>query len=114
MAISNARITTTTAATVYSSVGTNAVTTIIVCNTATGSLTSESSDSAVVNVYLVPNTQVAGDSTAIVKGLIIPAGETVFFSDEKMILGSGDSVQVQATTLNGSAALTITVSTLSV
>lgn len=113
MAISNARITTAAPTLVYSSSGDNAITTIIVCNTASGSLTSESSDSALVTLYLVPDTQPVNDSTAIVKGLVVPAGETVFFSEEKMILSNGDSLHVQSQ-LNGSAALTITVSTLAV
>jgi hypothetical protein len=113
MAISNARITTASPTAVYTSSGNNAITTIIICNTAAGSLTSESADSAQVNLYLVPSTQPANDTTAIVKGLIIPAGETVFFSDEKAILSNGDAVHVQAQ-LNGSAALTVTVSTLAV
>lgn len=113
MAISNARITTGSPTSVYISSGTNAITTIIVCNTAAGNLTSESTDSAQVTLFLVPDTQLVNDTTAIVKGLIIPAGETVFFSDEKIILSNGDSVHVQAQ-LNGLAALTVTVSTLAV
>jgi len=113
MPISNARLTTGATSTAYISVGTNAITTIIVCNTGTGSLTNESADSAQLNLYLVPNGQLANDTTAIVKNLIIPAGETVFFSDEKVILSNGDNVQAQAQ-LNGTAALTITVSTLPV
>jgi hypothetical protein len=113
MAISNTRITTASPTSVYTSSGDNAVTTMIVCNTASGSLTSESTDSAQVTLYLVPNGQLVNDTTAIIKGLLVPAGETVFFSDEKVILSNGDSVHVQAQ-LNGSAALTVTVSTLAV
>lgn len=113
MAISNARITTGSVTPVYVSNGNNAITTLIVCNTATGSLTNEFTDSAQLNLYLVPNTLPANDTTAIVKGLVIPAGETVFFSEEKVILSNQDSLQAQAV-LNGSAALTITVSTLTV
>lgn len=111
MPISNTRLTTTGVATVYTSAGNNAVTTIIVCNTGTPNLTDETINACNLNLYLVPNGQPAGDGTSVVKNLIIPAGETVFFSDEKVILGNGDAVQAEASAGN---LLTVTISTLPV
>jgi hypothetical protein len=116
MPISNARITTTALTTVYTSVGNNAVTTLIVCNTATPNLTDETENACNLTLYMIPKLtppQNAGDINAVVKNLTIPAGETVFFSDEKVILGNEDVIAAEAQ-LNGVGALTITVSTLPV
>jgi hypothetical protein len=93
MAITNTRLTTIATTAVYTSSGNNAVT--------TSSLT----------VYFVPNGGVIGDGTTVVKNLTIPAGETVFFSDEKVVLGNGDAIVAEASDAN---LLTITVSTLAV
>jgi hypothetical protein len=111
MAISNTRLTATTTTSVYTSSGTNAVTTIIVCNTGEPNLTDETVNASNLTLYLVPNLGSASDATTIVKNLTIPAGETVFFSDEKVILSTGDSVRAEASVEN---LLTVTVSTLSV
>jgi hypothetical protein len=111
MPISNTRLTTAAVTPVYTSSGNNAVTTIIVCNTGSPNLTDETVNACNLTFYMIPNGQTAGDSTTVVKNLIIPAGETVFFSDEKVILGNGDSVQAEASTGN---LLTVTISTLPV
>ena len=111
MAISNTRLTTTAVTPVYTSSGNNAVTTIIVCNTGTVNLTDETFNASNLTLYFVPNLGSATDSTTVVKDLTIPAGETVFFSDEKVILTNGDSIRASASVGN---LLTITVSTLQV
>lgn len=111
MAISNTRLTTTVPTTVYSSTGNNAITTIVVCNTGTVDLTDETVNACELTVYFVPNLGSAGDGTTAVKDLIIPAGETVFFSDEKFILGTGDFVAAKASVED---LLTVTVSSLAV
>lgn len=118
MPISNTRLTTTGNTTVYSSAGNNAVTTIIACNTLSPStsLTDEITNSCNLTLYLVPNPATvpgaaANDTTTIVKELNIPAGETVFFSDEKIILSNGDTVVATASV---ASRLSITVSTLPV
>jgi hypothetical protein len=47
--------------------------------------------------------------------LTIPAGETVFFSEERVVLSTGDTVQAQASSTGAvGGLLTITVSTLPV
>jgi hypothetical protein len=111
MAISNTRLSTTAASIVYSSTGNNAITTIVACNTGTPNLTDETVNACQLTLYFVPNLGFADDSTTVVKSLIIPAGETVFFSDEKVILANGDSIRAQASVSN---LLTITVSVLPV
>jgi hypothetical protein len=110
MAISNSRLTTTGSTTVYTSIGNTAVTTLIACNTGPIiSLTDETLNAASLTLYFVPNGGIIGDGTTVVKSLNIPAGETVFFSDEKVVLSNGDTIVAQASAAN---LITITVSTL--
>jgi hypothetical protein len=111
MAISNTRLSGTGTSIVYNSVGNNAITTIIACNTGTPNLTDETFNASQLTLYFVPNEEFADDTTTVVKNLIIPAGETVFFSDEKVILSNGDSIRAQASVGN---LITITVSVLPV
>jgi hypothetical protein len=76
---------------------TSAVTSIILCNTGTPDLTDETVNAVTVNIYLPLNGVLANVSNIIVSNLTIPAGETVFFSDERLILNSGDSVAIGCT-----------------
>ncbi len=92
---------------------TSAITTIILCNTLTPSLTDETVNDTNVNIYLVSPSKsgTVGAGTLIVSNLNIPAGETIFFSDERIILDSGDQIYVGSD--NGSS-ITATVSSLAV
>lgn len=117
MAILNTRLTTTDNTTVYTSTGNNAITTIVVCNTGSVNLTDETVNSAQLTLNFIPAPIGGGqlpppdDSNTVVKNLIIPAGETVFFSDEKVILSNGDVINARSSASN---LLTITVSILPV
>jgi hypothetical protein len=111
MAIANIRLSTTGLTTVFASPRNTAVTTIIACNTGAPDPSDEEINACELTLHIVPNGQVAGDSTTIVKSLRIPAGETVFFSDEKVVLGQGDVISAQ---VNSGNLLTITISTLPV
>lgn len=116
--------TATTPTTVYVSSGSNAVTTIALCNTGTPDLTDETVNSIDVNIYLVaPNGTYADNRTVnagslIVSKLTVPAGETVFLSEERIVLSDTDYVAVGYSPSTGAATvsnlLTVTVSTLSV
>jgi len=90
---------------------TSAVTSIIVCNTGTPNLTDESVNSADLTINLVPSGSVSSATNTIVTHLTIPAGETVFFSDERIVLNSGDQIRATSTASN---LLSITVSALAV
>ena len=91
----------------------NAITAIILCNVLTPNLTNESTNAATVNIYLVSPSKggTIGTGTLIVNNLTIPAGETVFFSDERIILDSGDQIQIGS---NSASAITATISSLPV
>jgi len=109
---------------VYTSSGNNAVTCIAICNTGTISLTDETSQSVDINVYVVSpsgagdNTTTTGTGALVIKQLTIPAGETVFFNDEKWVLSDTDYIAVGYQMSGGASPvsnlLTVTVSTLPV
>lgn len=89
-----------------------AITSIILCNKETPSLTNELTNDVDVSIYLVKDTQTpSATSNIIVSNLTIPAGETVFFSDERIILDGGDMIFVEVSDSNR---LVVTVSSLHV
>jgi hypothetical protein len=81
----------------------NAITAIMICNT-TGS-------SANLTLYAVPSGSSAVAGCLIVNALPIPAGETVILHQEKLVLGSGDTIQGFS---SAATTLTFTISTLPV
>ena len=89
----------------------NAVTTIALCNTAAPSLTDETTNSVNVNIYFVRQGKSYGNGNLVVSNLVVPAGETVFFSEERMVLESGDEIWVGT---SAASRLSVTVSTLAV
>ena len=74
-----------------------AITTIALCNIEDPDLTDETVNTCDVNIHLVKNGTSASRRNLIVSKLTVPAGETVFFSDERIILDSTDSVWIGAT-----------------
>ena len=127
--ITNTRLTTTANITVFTATqdgisGPNAVTnpgqpraitTMILCNTGAPNATDEAINTCSVTIHIKDSATVASSSNMVVSNLTIPAGETVFFSDEKIILegnaGNADEVTVQASDAN---LITVTVSSLAV
>jgi hypothetical protein len=89
----------------------NAITTIIVCNTGEPDLTDETVNSADLTIQLVPYNVGATDAHIIVKNLTVPAGETIFFSDERIILSVGDYVLATASAAD---LISVTVSSMPV
>ena len=89
----------------------NAVTTIALCNTITPTDTNETADAVTVSIYVVRSGLSHGPGNRIVSELVVPAGETVFFSEERMVLASGDQIWVGT---SAPAKLAVTVSVLAV
>jgi hypothetical protein len=89
----------------------SAVTTIILCNIETPNITDETAGAALVNIHLVKSGQSYQNSNRIVSRLPIPAGETVFFNDERIILDGGDEIWVGA---DEASRIAVTVSSLPV
>jgi hypothetical protein len=88
---------------------TSAVTTIMLCNTSAITITDETVNSVNVNVYLVKAGGSYATSNMVVNTLIVPAGETVFFSEERIVLDPNDEIWVGTSTAN---AVAVTVSSL--
>jgi hypothetical protein len=88
---------------------TSAVTTIMICNTAAINLTDETVNSVNVNVYLVKAGGSYSTTNQVVNTLIVPAGETVFFSEERIVLDPNDEIWIGTSTAN---AVAVTVSSL--
>ena len=94
---------------------TSAITTMILCNTGAPDLTDESVNTVLVNIYLVKNGDTADTDNLIVSNLTVPAGETVFFSDEKIILdGSGNDADEIWIGTSAASLITATISSLPV
>lgn len=106
MAIYNKAITATSEGSsdkIDSGSGNRAITTVIVCNTGVTDRT--------LTLYAVPSPgTTASSANMIVNALTIPAGETVSFDQEKLVLSTGDEVRA----ICSGAGLTATVSTLAV
>jgi hypothetical protein len=86
----------------------NAITTIAFCNTAEPDPLDENEDAVDVNIYIGLS---ALPGNLIVSKLTIPAGETVFFNDERIIIESGDTLWVST---SEPGLLAVTVSSLPV
>jgi hypothetical protein len=111
MAIINATITSTAAA-IYSSSGDNAITTIIICNKSAYVPATPTLNQSLLYLYAAPaGTVTPTEDNLIVNGLPIPAGETVTFDQEKMVLANGDKIFAKTDSLSN---LVATVSTLAV
>ena len=90
---------------------TNAVTTIALCNTAAASTADETTNAVTVNIYIVRSGKSYGAGNMVVSSLVVPAGETVFFSEERIVLDSGDEIWVGT---DSASKLAVTVSALPV
>ena len=93
----------------------NAITTISLCNIGAPNATDETVNDVVVNVYMAPKgigAQYSGSTcNLIVSNLTVPAGETVFLSEERIVLAGGDEIYVGTDAAN---LLCVTVSAIPV
>ena len=112
MAITNVGITGTLAAsptTIYSSSGSNAITSIIICNTSNAAIN--------LTLYAVPSgkSPSANPETTIVSALPIAATETLSLDQEKLVLANGDVISgIASSAYSAGSGLVVTVSTLAV
>ena len=70
--------------TIYTSSGETAVTALFLCNTHSADVT--------VSIHVVESGGTAADNRLILKDYNIPAGDTLTFEWEKLILGNGDFI----------------------
>jgi hypothetical protein len=97
MAISSTQLGTTNT-TIYTSSGETAVTALFLCNTHSADVT--------VSIHVIESGGTAADNRLILKDYNIPAGDTLTFEWEKLILANGDFINGTA-----SSATKITVTT---
>jgi hypothetical protein len=89
----------------------NAITTIALCNVAAPTLTDETVNSVTVNIYFVKSGESYSTANLVVSSLTVPAGETVFFSEERFVLDGGDKIYVGT---SSASKIAVTVSSLPV
>jgi hypothetical protein len=93
----------------FVSSGNNAVTTIMICNKIPFDPLDPAADQTYLYLHIVANGDGVTDTNLVVNKLLVPAGETVTFDTEKIVLANGDRI-VANTELP--ANLVATVSTL--
>lgn len=76
--------------TIYTSSGETAVTALFLCNTHSADIT--------VSLHVVESGGAIADNRLILKDYNIPAGDTLTFEWEKLILGNGDFISGLAST----------------
>jgi hypothetical protein len=94
--------------TIYTSSGNNAITTMIACNNSGSNIN--------LTLYAVPNGKSAyvNPECTIVSSLTIPAGDTVSFDQEKIVLGNNDVICAIASTGYTGTGVSVVISTLPV
>ena len=91
---------TTSAASVYTSVGNTAITFLSLCNYTAGNVAA--------NVFVVPSGGTPSNTNVIINNINITVGDTfqLYAASEKLLLNNGDSVQVDANANNAITAVT--------
>lgn len=103
MALQNTAVTNGAATSIFTSSGSNAITTI--------HLTNYTNSTVTANIYAVPNGGAAGNSTVIYSNYSITAYNTLIVYQEKFILGNGDAIMANCSAANS---LTATVSSIGI
>lgn len=90
----------------------NAITTMALCNTNPPDPADETTDAIAADIHLVRKGITGGANVGnkIVSQLTIPAGETVFLSEERIVLENGDEIYITVS----ASGLAVTVSALEV
>jgi hypothetical protein len=101
MSITTASVTAITG-NIYVSNGNTAITSLTLCNWGPSGITA--------NLFVVPNTQSASTSNQAIYSLLLASGDTyqLYGAAEKILLGNGDSIQVDATSATVSAVTSYT------
>jgi hypothetical protein len=89
MALTNTTLIANSNTNVFLSSGTNAITTIIFCNT-------DTINEGTISVYAVGYPNIVNTSTAILSNLPLPPTETFTLDTEKLILDNQDAIWVNS------------------
>lgn len=99
--------------TLYTSSGSNAITTLIVSNVNPFNPASPTVGQSNLNLFIVPGGGTPNFSNLIVSALPLPAGETFTFDNEKIIMSNGDTLVATATAPSGIVANSVNVTVTS-
>lgn len=99
--------------TLYTSSGTNAITTLIVSNVNTFNPASPTVGQSNLNLFIVPGGGTPNFANMIVSALPLPAGETFTFDNEKIVMGNGDTLVATAAAPVGIAANAVSLTIIS-
>ena len=97
--------------TIFTATGDKMVATMIFCNQSLPNPYQVDSNTTYLDIHLVKNGDPVSDTNRIVNALTIPAGETVFFDTERIVLENGDTVVANSTS---PAVITCTISTVDI
>lgn len=98
MAIINSLLTNAEAASVFTSAGNTAITTVYLCNNSTSAVA--------VNVFVVANTFAANTTNIIYSNLSIAGNDTFIMETERLLFTNGDFLAANAG-VDGSVAATV-------
>lgn len=97
--------------TIFTATGDKMVATMIFCNQALPNPIQIDSNTTYLDIHLVKKLDTPSTTNRIVNALMIPAGETVFFDTERIVLQDGDTVVASTTS---PAIVTCTISTVDI
>jgi hypothetical protein len=97
--------------TVYTSSGSNAISTMIICNINPFVDATPTANTAKFTLYAVPSGQTLSNTNMIINAIPLTAGETLSLDQEKLVLANGDILVAKSDT---AGALVMTISTLAV
>jgi hypothetical protein len=97
--------------TVFTASGDKMIATMIFCNTGTPDPLNDSTNLTYLTLHLVKSGDSISTTNTIVSALAIPAGETVFFDTERIVLATGDTVVAST---SGATVLVCTISTVDI
>jgi hypothetical protein len=82
---------TTATGNAYTSSGNTAITSLTLCNWSAGNVTA--------NLFVVPNGETVGTTNQMLYALQLTSGDTyqIYNASEKLLLGPGDMIQINAT-----------------
>ena len=102
MSITNANLATTVATTVFTAVGQQAITTIMLCNVSATS-------AATVNMFITPSGISWNSANQVLNSLSLPIASTHSMNTERFVLDAGDKIWVQSSV---ASAVSVTISSL--
>jgi len=114
MAIFNTLLNTGGNTTVYTADGDKMLATMIFCNVVPADPYNEDNNMSHLDLHLVKAGDPMSPTNMIVNALPIPAGETVFFDTERIVLEIGDAVMVSLSSGGASEQIACTISVVDI